>query len=236
MTLVLGLDGCPAGWCGVTIDARDGCAVALPQTVFPTFADALATEAAVIAIDIPIGLLDVPGGRGCDVEARRLLGPPRASSVFPAPSRRASAVVDYREACDINFELTGRRLSRQVHNIVPKIREVDQEMKPDLQERVFEVHPEVCFWALSLGPLAHPKKRLAGRLERWSLLRSVLPGLPGQPPVPREMPQRCGVDDYVDALVCAWTALCLFEGRAKRVPLTPDVDERGLRMEIWFPA
>jgi len=107
---------------------------------------------------------------------------------------------------------------------------------PDLQERVYEVHPELCFWSLNGdSPLAYAKKRLAGRLERWSMLRCVLPGLPQRPPMPREMPQTCGVDDYIDGIVAAWTALCIARGAARRVPLIPDADERGLRMEIWFP-
>jgi len=40
-----------------------------------------------IAIDIPIGLLEGP--RVCDKAARKLLGQPRGSSVFPAPCRPA---------------------------------------------------------------------------------------------------------------------------------------------------
>ncbi len=236
MTLVLGLDGCPAGWCGVMIDAHDGAAVALPPVIFPTFADALATGAGVVAIDIPIGLLDRPGGRACDYEARRLLGRPAASSVFPPPSRRACQIPDYRQASAVNFQLTGRHLTKQSFYIAAKIREVDEEIRPGLQERVYEVHPELCFRALHGGnPLANNKKRLAGRLERWSLLRRVLPGLPEQAPFPRELPGRCGLDDYVDAIVAAWTALCISRGLAQSVLEHPGQDARGLRMEIWFP-
>jgi predicted RNase H-like nuclease len=38
----------------------------------------------IIAVDVPIGLLDAyeVGGRACDRAARKLLGVPRASSVF----------------------------------------------------------------------------------------------------------------------------------------------------------
>lgn len=45
----------------------------------------------VIAVDVPIGLLDVParGGRLCDQHARHLLkGTPRTSRVFSSPVRR----------------------------------------------------------------------------------------------------------------------------------------------------
>ena len=237
MTLVLGLDGCRAGWCGVPLALRDGAAHLLPTVIFPSFADALATDARVIAIDVPIGLLDVPGGRSCDHEARRLLGRPAASSVFPPPSRKACGVADYWEASAVNVQLTGRRLTRQSHNIAPKICEVDRLMKPALQTRVYEVHPELCFWALNgRNPLAHRKKRRAGRDERWSLLRPVLSDLPEEPPLPRHMPDSCAVDDYLDALAAAWAALAILEARARRVPLNPEPDATSLRMEIWFPA
>lgn len=236
MTFVLGLDGCRSGWCGVTIEVRDGTAFASPPAVFSTFEQALRSEARIIAVDIPIGLLDVPGQRGCDREARRLLGRPAASSVFPPPSRKACGITDYWEASAVNIRLTSKRLTRQAFSIAPKIREVDAHMKPELETRIYEAHPELCFWALNSGTrLANRKKFRAGRLERWSLLRHVLPHLSERAPFPREMPDGCGVDDYLDALVTAWTALCLFEGRAQRVPLSHERDALGLRMEIWYP-
>jgi predicted RNase H-like nuclease len=236
MTFVLGLDGCRAGWCGVMIEVRDGGVRPLGAEIFPTFASALGTGARVIAIDIPIGLLDVPGQRTCDHEARRLLGRPGSSSVFPPPSRRASAVREYWEASAVNLDVAGSRLTRQSFNITPKIREVDEEMSPALQTRIYEVHPELCFWSLNSGErLNHKKKRKAGRAERWALLHAALQHLPGAPPAPRDMPDGCAVDDYLDALAAAWTALCVFEARAQRVPLGAQKDARGLRMEVWYP-
>ncbi len=240
MTLVLGLDGCPAGWCGVMIDAGDGSLTLRGPILFRSFDAALSSEAEHIAIDIPIGLLEAPGGpiqRACDVEARRLLGWPRRCSVFPPPSRPAlqHCGIDYVAACHANKEVTGRALSRQAFHIGAKIKEVDAIMVPALQERVHEVHPEVCFHALNRGPLPHYKKGPPGISERWALLDAVLPGLPPAPIIPPDFGGRCGIDDYVDAAVTAWTALCISRGQAHRVPDHPDLDGRGLRMEIWFP-
>src|SRR5271157_3482359 len=47
------------------------------------------TDFDIIAIDIPIGLLDAYeiGGRACDRAARKFLGKPRGNSIFPAPVR-----------------------------------------------------------------------------------------------------------------------------------------------------
>lgn len=50
-------------------------------------------------IDVPIGLPEA-GPRTCDLEARRLLRAPRASSVFPAPLRSMLSAHDQHEASE----------------------------------------------------------------------------------------------------------------------------------------
>jgi predicted RNase H-like nuclease len=60
-----------------------------------------------IAIDIPIGLMDGP--LTCDVVARRLLGYPRACSVFPAPCGASLAASGYVE---LQFSDSGASASR----------------------------------------------------------------------------------------------------------------------------
>ena len=66
-----------------------------------------------------------PTGRGAaDLEARRRLGP-RRSSVFPAPARAVLAAATYEEACALSRAACGKAISKQLFNILPKIREVD---------------------------------------------------------------------------------------------------------------
>ena len=235
MTNVLGVDGCPGGWCCVAIDSRTN--DILEARVHPNFAGILSLPAEVVCVDIPIGLLDRPGQRACDAAARRMLGRGRASSVFPPPSRRSLSLDDYREASDVNFKVTERRLSKQSFNISPKVRQVADAIKPAMQDRVREVHPELCFWALN-GEVAmqHNKKTRAGLKERWQLLRAFLADLDETPALPPALRGRCGLDDYVDSLVCAWTAACVSRGDARSLPSEPHRDERGLRMEMWYPA
>src|SRR5262249_47805591 len=142
-------------------------------------------DAASIGVDVPIGLDDQP--RACDVEARRLLGPGRASSVFRPPSRTALGAYlldegrlllpDYRTACALNLQACGVMLSKQAYGILPKIAEVDAAMTPDLQEQVIEVHPEVAFWALANHPMRHNKKSAEGFAERRTLLATAFPDL-----------------------------------------------------------
>lgn len=143
----------------------------------------------------------------------------------------------YRRACNVNEELTGKRLSQQSFHISKKIREVDLLMTPALQGRVREVHPEVCFQAVNGGQaMTSNKKKRQGAAERWGLLRPLLPSLPAFPVVPSDFGGRCGVDDYIDATVAAWTALCILRGNAHRVPEPTELGEKSLRMEIWFPT
>ena len=68
-----------------------------------------------------------------------------------------------REACAIAAATSDppRKVSRQGFAIFPKIREIDALLRarPDLLPRVYEVHPELAFWALNGGrPLTLPKK------------------------------------------------------------------------------
>ena len=82
---VYGVDGCWRGWFYVRADGADfdfGVVTQLSELI-----DA-APDGSTVLVDIPIGLHDDIGGpRQCDLVARKLLGQPRGSSVFPAPIR-----------------------------------------------------------------------------------------------------------------------------------------------------
>ena len=96
--------------------------------VFPTLEAVISHDLApiIVAVDIPIGLLDAAkrGGRDCDIEARKRLGSRRGSSVFPPPVRATLDSDDYAEANVINRASSdvGIGLSKQCYSIIPKIR------------------------------------------------------------------------------------------------------------------
>ncbi len=229
-----GVDGCPGGWIAA-IDEPGGVRLELVEDAHTL----LALRVEVLAIDIPIGLPSsyVPGGRRCDHGARGLLGRPRSSSVFSAPPRPSLALG--------GFDAPGRRelgLTLQAWNIVPKVAAIDDIVAPQRQwlagrqdapelPLIAEVHPELSFYELNGGRAVEaPKRRAAGRRERAELLvpffpvATLLDGRAGG----------AGVDDVLDALVALWTARRLLDGIAERVPVAePELDERGLRMEIW---
>ena len=246
--LVAGVDGCPGGWLVVVRPLDDpGAAVA---AIVPAFADVVAGlvgqgpwplegPMAAIAVDIPIGLPRVGtiGGRAADREARAGLGG-RQSAVFAVPARAAVMETDYGRACEVALAQSDppRKVSKQMFHLFPKIREVDGLLTPQLQARVVECHPEVAFWGINgCRELDEPKKLksrpyppglalrrrlLAGEGYREALLHTAF------------ATSKAGADDLLDAVACSWTAARFARGKALRFPLRPEVDARGLRMEI----
>lgn len=239
-TWTAGADGCPAGWLVVLRELTGACP---PRTrIVATFADLLALPEAprVIAIDMPIGLPErtTIGGRAPDIEARKKLGR-RQSSVFAVPSRRAVMTENYAAACAIALETSDppRKISKQAWHLFPRIREIDAVMTPTLQERVFECHPEVAFWAMNGEcPLDEPKKVKSRPFEPGLALRRRLLADAGYPPeflgATHFRASAAGADDFLDACACAWTAGRILAGTARTFPGNPPIDARGLRQEI----
>ena len=224
--IVVGVDGCPAGWVCFEVDLQSR---RTAVRVLPNFIELISASPGpqLIAIDIPIGI-PTKGPRACDIAARRLLGKPRSSSVFPAPVRATFAAKTYQEACALSLQVQGKRLSRQAFEIISKIREVDEVMTPEVQSRVFEVHPEVSFWALNgRQSLKHRKLAREGKAERLNLL------LPHYPAIKSHLAEieraKVAEHDLLDAAVAAWTAECVASGAVPR-----QFDNRGLRMEIVY--
>lgn len=236
-----GVDGCRAGWLVVLRDltGREASRV----RIVPDFAHVLALpeQPEIIAVDIPIGLPDRsgPGGRRADAEARAQLGL-RQSSVFPVPARAAVWANDYRAASALALAHSDppRKVSKQIYNLFPKIREVDALMSAQMQRRVFEAHPEVAFWAMNgETPLGEPKKvKSAPHGPGLALRRTLLLAQGFEADlVARSQTTRSGAgdDDLLDACACAWTAARIAAGVARSFPAAPPLDRRGLRQAIW---
>jgi predicted RNase H-like nuclease len=222
--VIAGVDGCTDGWLAV-IERQDDDFEVRKFPSFSRIVDDLDLQ--LIVIDIPIGLTE-RGPRLSDIEARRFIGP-RGSSVFPAPLRPMLAAKDYPEACSTRFGIEHKRCSKQLWAITPKIREVDGCMNPDLQGRVYEGHPEVSFACMNGGCLNHSKHKAEGREQRVALLEKHFPDLRSRLVALSELKAD---GDIIDAFACLWTARRLSRGNARRFPLEPPLDARGLRMEI----
>ena len=169
------------------------------------FAEIAQLDADVIAVDIPIGIPERE--RVADSLARAIVGG-RASSVFTTPPRVALEAPTYAEALARAREATGKGISRQAYGLRHRIVEVDEIAQRD--ERVVEVHPEVCFAELAGRPLRHSKHTAEGLAERRSLLTHAGLHAPSAAGVPEA--------DVVDATVAAWTARRCQAGTARPLP------------------
>ena len=232
----IGTDGCPIGWVSVTMKRGAFQRV----DVFPTIEGLWQAhqKAALLLIDIPIGLITKgTQPRGCDHAARTILGP-RRSSIFPAPLRGVLRSKTYPEACAVNQKRSGKKISKQAWNIVPKIKEVDAFLRatPAAQSTMRESHPEVCFTMLNAGtPMAHPKKAPLGFLERLRLIQRYDANAETWL---KEMgdtysQKDVATDDVVDAMILAIAA----SGGARKLrtlPESPALDSHGLPMEIVY--
>lgn len=231
MTIVGGADGCPGGWICIERDTITGDIFA---EVLPSTRELLerGRHLAVLTVDIPIGLTDSEP-RECDRQARRLLTSKRGNSVFPAPVRAALDAASYPEACELSAAVSGKRLSKQAHAIMWRIREVDSILRsdPELRTCVREVHPEVCFYAWAGHPMHYAKRTPEGRAERLQLVEEHFSG--GFEAIRREIPpRRAADDDILDAFAALWTAGRIVRGMAFTVPAVPLEDRFGLRMEM----
>lgn len=202
--------------------------------ILPHFADVIIDFkcADVVAVDIPIGLTE-RGARACDIEARKRLGKPRSNSVFPAPIRPILRATTYEKACQKSLRADGKKISKQAFGILSKVREVDQVTSPGLQNWVYEVHPELCFWALNDGKaMQFGKLSISGRSERLKLLSKLYPQIPTHlDQLDRSL---AGPDDLLDAAVAAWSAVRIGQKQAVHLPEKPMFDRIGLRMEIFY--
>jgi len=223
--VVGGADGCRTGWVVCRRDA-DG---ALDIRVVTTLAEAC-EGLSILAVDMPIGFVDVPRPpSACEAEARKLL-PGKASSVFPTPCRSVLACTTHAKA-NATSKALGIGINQQTFHLFPKMREVDALLRGSAKLRrvVFEAHPELAFARMNGGkPVLSKKRQPEGYAERLKLLarhgfRTKVNRLSG-----------AARDDILDAIAVCRTATLIARGEAKRLGPARQRDSCGLPMNIWF--
>ncbi len=225
MPRVIGVDGCPGGWVGITDDAHAYFGATIDELVTRADADG---RVDVVAIDIPIGLPQ-RAPRRTDAAVRATRGK-RRSSVFATPIRAALEAATHAEASLVHKEATGSGISRQSFALKEKILDVDRWVGT-AGRTVIEVHPELSFQILAGRGLDHRKSSWAGAEERRTLLRRagvVIPDDLG------EAGEKAAVDDVLDAAVASWSARRHLRGEAVAHPESPEVlDDAGTTATIW---
>lgn len=222
---VAGVDGCPGGW---VVAHHDAGTLRLERVdgLDALVGAARQGEVDLVAIDMPIGLLETERRAG-DAELRRRLGPRRAS-LFPPPIRSVLAAADYDEARRVSRAACGRAPSIQAWNLVPKIVEVDTLLMPADQQRVVEAHPELAFARLGPGPCPEAKSTAEGRADRLERCRARF----GHDVVEAALIDRpAPLVDCLDAIALCDVAHRILDGDAEAIGW--QCDARGMRATVW---
>jgi len=228
--MLAGVVPCPGGWllvparlAGVTVVAEDPMVVPMLLDVIefkPKF-DAC-------AIAVPIGFSDEPAGpyRPCDVEAREIIGWPRRTNVHHTPSRAALHAATRDEALALEPWLTRDDFRR-----FKWIREAEREFQPFHQRSFFAANPDLTYTQLNGDlPLRTSPHHEDGIRERMLLLRDKMPGVDEvMTSVP---PPGAGLVHLVQAAGLLWTARRAAGRAMQRLPLDPEWDSTGMRMEL----
>ena len=143
------------------------------------------------------------------------------------PSRALRSRSDTREGIDLlpdNLDAISRTL-------LPRYQEVASEMAPFRQRTIYEVNADLSFYQLNGDvPMQWSKHSEKGMEERRALLEAKMPG------VLTDHRRRGSRSDHVAPPRRRCDPLDgpkdLRQGRRVRIPIDPEWDEQGLRMEI----
>ena len=213
----IGIDGCPGGWV---------CATRTGVHVVSNLAEVFAhlDDSTLVGVDMPIGL-PTTGVRTSDRHARAFLTK-RASTIFSTPPRDLIDFVDYAVANTTSKERHGRGIAKQAFHLFRRIRELDNMMSPELEDRVVEVHPECSFREMS-GELLPSKHTPLGLAQRRQAIRERFGDVP-------ERLRGAKPDDILDAYAVLWSTERFARGEHITLGSTDgdERDERGLVMRI----
>ncbi|TXT66480.1 MAG: hypothetical protein BAJALOKI1v1_290002 [Promethearchaeota archaeon] len=236
--LYLGVDACSGGWISVIHSKKQSWKAKIFKNISALWNEYYSAN--IILIDIPIGLRNNSGkARLCDAAARKYLTRTRSSSIFPTPCRKALQATSYDDANKINKQVTGKGLSKQTYNIIPKIKEIDYLLskKPHAADIFIESHPEVCFTELNHGsPMNHYKKTTRGIQERIKLLKMISNWNiePIKYVEQKFTKSELAIDDLLDAWILAISA-SFGKKQLKFLPKNYERDEKELPMRIAYP-
>ena len=233
---IAGVDGCKGGWVAAFRDlTRPNHVEVRVEPTLEAITDA-DEQPEVVAVDMPIGLPDRvgAGGRSAEQIVRKLLRGLR-NAVFPTSARSVVYAPNYTAAIALarSSNVQPFAPSPPANAIFPRIRQIDGLLRrrPELVQRVFEVHPEVVFWTMNgEEPLSESKRSIAGLNLRRRLLRQA--GLPEEV-VAAVAPPRAQHDDVLDALAALVVAKNLANKLGRSFPDPPEVDAHGLPVAIW---
>jgi predicted RNase H-like nuclease len=226
-----GITPCPGGWlvaparlAAVTVIVEDCMVMRTLEEVVdfrPKF------DAA--AINSPLGFPDEPSPDqygACEAEARAMVGWPRRVAIRPIPSRAALNAATREEALAIEPWLTSDDFRR-----FRWLREAALVFQPFHQRSFFSANPELSYTLLNEDqPVLTSPFHEDGVIERMALVRNKLPG--AEDLIAAVPPDGAGQTHVMQAVGLLWTARRAVGRAMNRLPLDPQWDNHGLRMEL----
>ena len=181
------------------------------------------------AIYVPIGFSDEPEGpyRPCDAEARDYVGWPRRVAIQPTPSRAALHAKSRERSAGARAVAHPRRLPPlQVDAVRPSA-----SSSRSTSASYFAAHPDLTFAQLNNDqPLTTSPYHEDGVIERMNLIRDKMPGV--EEIVTRMPPPGAAQVHMVQATGLLWTARRAAGRAMQRLPMDPNWDSAGMRMEL----
>ena len=229
MSTVIGIDGCRAGW--ITTQVLDNQLISFK--IIENLDDDYLKQNNLshIGIDIPLQLSH-SGKRLAEIEARGLLKK-RACTIFSPPTLNALRAKNYMDACEVNFNECGKRISKQSWNLFPKIKEAQEflDNKSINKLRVFEVHPELSFMAMNDMILVQASKKTdIGREIRIKLIQKFFPKFSFESVRNEYKKNQALDDDILDSVSVLWSTQRIVDNIANFVPKDP----KRIDMRIYF--
>jgi predicted RNase H-like nuclease len=204
-SVVAGVTPCRGGW--LVVGAKLHGTIFAPEDPIrlETFIDVVDQRPAysVIALNAPVGGL----GRGSAVKSAPVhADTPSGTSLLPD------------------------QLDAITRTLLPRYQEVANEMAPFRQRTIYEVNADLSFYQLNGDvPMQWSKHSEKGIAERRALLEQRMPG--SLRIMNAEVPGAT-TSHLLDAGAILWTARRIFGKAGVRIPIDPEWDEQGLRMEI----
>ncbi len=232
--MFIGIDGCHSGWCAAAIKKDDALNFFMHKELSKVLLRYASAD--LILIDMPLGLKESgKEERQCDQAARKLLNKRFKSSIFRVPARRVIFEDAYPKASALNYVLTGKRLSKQVFHILPKMRELHEYLSNNEFANLKEAHPELCFKMIAGHDLCCNKKNRSGFLERIEIMKRFDSDIEQKVQTFKSMHTGLKKDDILDCAILAISAKIGFlTDSVLSVPDTVENDRYGTRMQISY--
>lgn len=225
-----GVTPCPGGWLVLPARLAGVTTVAEEAFVLPDFGEVLDYRPKFDygAANIPFGYPERPNlqYRNADRAARAMMGWPSRVSVHPLPSRAALFARSRKEAMALEPWLTKNDFRR-----FKWMREVAREIQPFHARTWFSGNAALSFQHMNGDvPLRTSIYHDDGQAERLVLIRDKLPGLDDV--VTRVPPRGAGQVHMYEAAAMLWTARRASGRAISRLPLDPEWDAEGIRVEL----